>query len=106
MLFSSFTFIFAFLPLTLVGFYILKALQYYTSAKIFLILASLFFYAYFKIDYIFILTFSTLVNFFLANLILRKENNRAGYTLLYLGIIFNLCLLAIFKYTDFFFGKF
>lgn len=43
MLFSSFTFIFAFLPLTLVGFYILKALQYYTSAKIFLILASLFF---------------------------------------------------------------
>ncbi|EPO1958326.1 MBOAT family O-acyltransferase [Campylobacter jejuni] len=106
MLFSSFTFIFAFLPLTLVGFYILKALQYYTSAKIFLILASLFFYAYFKIDYIFILTFSTLVNFFLANLILRKENNRAGYTLLYLGIIFNLCLLAIFKYTDFFLENF
>lgn len=81
MLFSSFIFIFIFLPLTLLGFYVLKALQYYTSTKIFLILASLFFYAYFKIDYIFILTFSTLINFFLANLILRKENNGTGYTL-------------------------
>lgn len=79
MLFSSFIFIFIFLPLTLLGFYVLKALQYYTSAKIFLILASLFFYAYFKIDYIFILTFSILTNFFLANLILKKENRGGVY---------------------------
>lgn len=72
MLFSSFEFIFIFLPLVLIGFYFLKSIHYYTSAKIFLILASLFFYAYFKIEYIFILAFSILLNFTLANLILKK----------------------------------
>lgn len=75
MLFSSLEFVFIFLPLVLAGFYFLKSLHYYTSAKIFLIIASLFFYAYFKVEYIFILALSILVNFILANLILK---NRGG----------------------------
>ena len=43
MLFSSFAFIFAFLPLTLLGFYALKSLGHFQFAKVFLMLASLFF---------------------------------------------------------------
>ncbi|MDY5557559.1 hypothetical protein [Helicobacter sp.] len=35
MLFSSFAFIFAFLPLTLLGFYALKSLGYFQFAKVF-----------------------------------------------------------------------
>ncbi|HEG0496236.1 TPA: MBOAT family protein [Campylobacter jejuni] len=105
MLFSSFIFIFAFLPLTLVGFYILKALKLYTSAKIFLILASLYFYAYFKIEYIFILALSTFINFIIANLILRQINNKS-YLFTIIGVTFNIILLGIFKYTDFFLENF
>ncbi|WP_246023090.1 hypothetical protein [Campylobacter estrildidarum] len=78
MLFSSYVFIFAFLPIALTGFYILKAYKFYTSSKVFLILASLFFYAYFKVEYIFILAFSTIVNYFLASWILRKDNGGGG----------------------------
>ena len=107
MLFSSFAFVFAFLPITLLGFYALKSLGYFQSAKVFLILASLFFYGYFKVEYIFILIFSVLINFTLANLILRQtsknsnKNARNNKFLLYGGIFFNLALLGGFKYTDF-----
>ncbi|TKX31432.1 MBOAT family O-acyltransferase [Campylobacter aviculae] len=105
MLFSSYVFIFAFLPVTLIGFYILKAYKFYTSAKVFLALASLFFYGYFKVEYIFILAFSTITNYFLASWILRKDHGE-GYKLLCLGITFNLILLGVFKYTDFFLENF
>ena len=101
MLFSSFAFIFAFLPLTLLGFYALKSLGYFQFAKVFLMLASLFFYGYFKVEYIFILIFSVLINFTLANLILRQNANKNSQLFLILGIAFNLLLLGGFKYTDF-----
>lgn len=78
MLFSSFAFILAFLPLTLLGFYALKSLGYFQCAKVFLILASLFFYGYFKVEYIVILIFSVLINFTLANLILRQMVKKEG----------------------------
>ncbi|WP_334087692.1 hypothetical protein [Helicobacter typhlonius] len=72
MLFSSFIFIFAFLPLALLGFYTLQAMKQYTLAKVFLIGTSLFFYGYFKVEYVFILIASVLVNFYLARLILAN----------------------------------
>lgn len=97
MIFSSFTFIFIFLPCALLGFYILKALKFYQFAKIFLVGASLVFYAYWKLDYLFILLFSVLINFFIANMILRKW----GGVFVYVGVIFNLVFLGFFKYTDF-----
>lgn len=79
MIFSSFTFIFIFLPCALLGFYILKALKFYQFAKIFLVGASLVFYAYWKLDYLFILLFSVLINFFIANMILSKRWGGGGY---------------------------
>lgn len=97
MIFSSFIFIFIFLPCALLGFYILKALKFYQFAKIFLVGASLVFYAYWKLDYLFILLFSVLINFFIANMILRKW----GGIFVYIGVIFNLVFLGFFKYTDF-----
>lgn len=51
MIFSSFAFIFAFLPIVWVVFYLLKNAKFakhYTYAKIFLILSSLFFTAFGK----------------------------------------------------------
>ena len=71
MLFSSPIFLFIFLPLSLLGFYVLKALHQYTFAKIFLIGASIVFYGYFKVQYVFILIASVIFNFTLASLILQ-----------------------------------
>lgn len=100
MVFSSYEFIFIFLPVTLIIFYILKACNYLSLAKLFLVCSSLFFYAFWKFEYLFILLSSMLVNFFLANAILKKEN-QTRQILFFLGIAFNLLLLGFFKYTDF-----
>lgn len=72
MVFSSFAFIFVFLPCALLGFYILKSLKLYYLSKIFLVSASFVFYAYWKVDYLFLLFFSIVVNYFIANTILNK----------------------------------
>ncbi|MCV3348828.1 MBOAT family protein [Campylobacter sp. RKI_CA19_01128] len=99
MVFSSYEFIFIFLPITLIIFYMLKKFNHVQSAKLFLVLASLFFYAFWKVEYVLILLLSMSVNFYLANLILL---NRGGVKLLfYSGVLFNLALLSFFKYTDF-----
>ena len=116
----------------------LASTQYMNLAKGFLVVASLFFYAYWKLIYLPILLGSILVNYFLAKGILRSlyvrkqisvDFNGGGdklnslshnftffslfsfctfspKTFLTLGIIFNLCLLGVFKYTDFFLENF
>lgn len=76
MLFSSYLFIFAFLPLVWLAFFVLKALPIassHTLAKIFLVLASLFFYAYWKLAYLPILLGSIVVNYMIAKAILTHN---------------------------------
>ncbi|HEC1767645.1 TPA: MBOAT family protein [Campylobacter lari] len=99
MVFSSYEFIFIFLPIVLIIFYMLKKFNHIQSAKLFLVLASLFFYAFWKVEYVLILLLSMGVNFYLANLILL--NRKKVKLLFYSGVFFNLALLAFFKYTDF-----
>lgn len=99
MIFSSYEFIFIFLPITLIIFYVLKKTNHINLAKIFLVLASLFFYAFWKVEYVFILLFSMFVNYNFANLLLKNTNLRGG--VLWLGVIFNITLLGFFKYSDF-----
>ncbi|HEC1804578.1 TPA: MBOAT family protein, partial [Campylobacter lari] len=74
MVFSSYEFIFIFLPITLIIFYMLKKFNYIQSAKLFLVLASLFFYAFWKVEYVFILLFSMFVNYNIANALLKSAN--------------------------------
>lgn len=78
MIFSSYEFIFIFLPITLIIFYALKKTNHINLAKIFLVLASLFFYAFWKVEYVFILLFSMFVNYNFANLLLKNTNLRGG----------------------------
>lgn len=78
MLFSSFTFIFAFLPIVWVVFHLLKNAKFkshYTIAKIFLIISSLFFYAFWKVAYLPILLSSIVVNYTLAKMILKNSTS-------------------------------
>lgn len=83
MLFSSFIFIFIFLPIVWAIFHLLKNAKFkshYKVAKIFLIISSLFFYAFWKVAYLPILLGSIIINYALAKAILRgtKNHNRGG----------------------------
>lgn len=79
MLFSSFIFIFAFLPLMFIVFHILKYFSFYKSAKISLVLGSLFFYAFWKLSYLPILLSSIIINYFLALMITRYGGGGIAY---------------------------
>jgi hypothetical protein len=48
MLFNSFVFIFAFLPITFLVYFGLNRMRHYTAAKVALVVASLYFYAFFN----------------------------------------------------------
>ena len=78
MVFSSYTFIFGFLPVMIVGFYLLKYLNYHRSSNIFLVLGSLFFYAFWNVLYLPILVGSILINYFIASRILSIKSAKLG----------------------------
>lgn len=99
MLFNSYIFIFAFLPLCLLGYYLLKR-RSATAAKLWLIAFSLWFYGYFNIYYLAIMVGSILVNFGLYKGIERKDSMKK--MILIAGVIINLGVLFYFKYFDFF----
>ena len=123
MLFNSYPFIFFFLPLCLLGYFVL--LQWNPIyAKASLLLSSLFFYGYWNINYLPLLLASILINFFIASKMAvgtapsgggEQEKEELGEdgagrwsrkAWLTLGISFNLLLLGFFKYTDFFLENF
>ena len=95
MLFNSYIFILAFLPLCLIGFYILKN-RFPTAAKVLLVGFSLWFYGYFNLGYLAIMIGSVVVNYLFY---LGIKRARALYVL---AVIANLGLLFYFKYFDFF----
>ncbi|WP_236033180.1 hypothetical protein [Helicobacter turcicus] len=72
MLFSSYIFIFVFLPIMLIGFYGLRFFNQNFLAKLFLILGSLFFYAFWEVKYLALLLLSIFVNYGIATLILNN----------------------------------
>jgi alginate O-acetyltransferase complex protein AlgI len=100
MLFSSWNFIVYFLPATLLGFYLIPT-SFEVARKSWLILASLFFYGYWKIDYVPLLLVSILVNYSVAEGITRRAGSSWPRLFLIAGTSFNLVLLGYFKYTNF-----
>ena len=85
-----------FLPVVFFGSRILRKNKY---VNVFLLIASLLFYAWGEPVYVFLMLASILVNYF-AGLLLDK-NRKYGKTILVLDIIFNLGLLGFFKYASF-----
>jgi len=102
MLFNSYIFIFAFLPLTFVLYFYLHSREKHTEAKAFLVLASLFFYAWWNVLYLPIMIASIMLNFFIGK---RLVNKREKWLLIF-GLIGNISLLGYFKYADFFIENF
>ena len=71
------------------------------GAKIWLLICSLFFYAFWNFKYLYLLLFSVLLNYFLGKHI-SNPNCHLRKSILILGIAINVVLLSIFKYANFF----
>ena len=67
MLFNSAIYLFAFLPVALAGYFGLCRLRWVTAAQAWLVLASLFFYSYWKLEHLPLILVSLLVNFLIGN---------------------------------------
>src|ERR1700744_1452548 len=104
MLFNSHEFIFAFLPVTVLAFYGIGHLSRAWALR-WLILASFFFYAWWRPLNVLLIAPSILINFALARVLERlgqkEEQRRSSRAVLLLGIAFNIAFLGFFKYTDF-----
>lgn len=102
MLFNSYIFIFTFLPISLLGYFLLNYFKKYSLSEYFLIAMSLWFYAYFNINYLPIIISSILFNFLLVQLM--NKNNKKGLrlSLLLIGVISNVGVLFYYKYMGFF----
>ena len=66
MLFNSYIFIFMFLPITLLLYFGFNKIKKYEIAKLVLVIASLYFYAYFNVKYLFIIVASILLTIYLT----------------------------------------
>jgi D-alanyl-lipoteichoic acid acyltransferase DltB (MBOAT superfamily) len=117
-LFNSPYFIFLFLPTSIIVYFSLNKL-YAPLGKIWLVVASLFFYGYWNTDYLFLIIISIIINFSIGQWLHSfdsyyfKKNNQNSKTIIFfhtpnikkiiliLGIIFNIALLAYYKYFDF-----
>jgi len=108
MLFNSYEFIFAFLPLTFFIYFFLLQKRLITGAKGFLVFASLFFYSWWNISYLPLILSSMLFNYIIGNSLNEnfKKVRIHKKTLLTLGVIANITMLGYFKYSDFFIENF
>lgn len=103
MIFSSYGFLLLFLPITVFGYLFLNHINKETAAKIFMILASILFYSWWKVDHIWVMFAAIGFNYGVSGLIekARLAGRRTG-PLLALGVTGDLAALGYFKYANFF----
>ena len=105
MLFNSYEFIFAFLPITIIGYFLLNHFDKHSIAKLWLVLCSLFFYGYFNLSYLWIIISSIIVNYLLSYYFDNSKTNNSLFrkVLFCSGLFLNIGLLFFYKYLDFVF---
>lgn len=103
MLFNSYEFLVAFLPLAVIGYYLLAKWFSQEWAQSWLIGASLFYYGWWNPVYLVLILGSAMFNFWAGNVIgtftRRRNPNLAS---LIVGVAINLAVLGYFKYANFF----
>lgn len=114
MLFNSYEFILVFLPISFFVYFWLNSSRLIVAAKAWLVLCSLFFYSWWNVSYLPLILSSMVVNYALGTSLGRGDissinANDTNFkrkisrkTILITGLIFNVGLLAYFKYADFF----
>ena len=101
MVFSSLLFLFRFLPIVLIGYFLLPR----RYRNLLLLLFSLFFYAWGEPTYVALMLFSILVNYLGGVFVdkhLKKDNLRGAKLSLIISMVIDIGLLGVFKYTGFF----
>jgi D-alanyl-lipoteichoic acid acyltransferase DltB (MBOAT superfamily) len=73
MLFNSYEFIFAFLPISFFVYFYLNKKRLTTASKVWLVFASLFFYSWWNIAYLPLILISILFNYTITNAILERD---------------------------------
>ena len=99
MLFSSITFLFIFLPLVLFVYYILLRKTEYRNY--WLLIVSLFFYAWGEPVYVFLMLASIIGNYLLGLWMAKTQGQTQRQLILLVSVILNLGILFYFKYYDF-----
>ena len=105
MLFNSYDFLFLFLPVVLAGYFLLGRTKKNGLANVWLIFASLVFYAYWDWQFLPVLLVSMIGNYFFAGRIqtaFAAGCRRACHRWFLLGIAFDLGMLGYYKYMSFF----
>ncbi len=104
MVFNSLDFLAFILPVLLLYWLLFKRTS--TLQNVFLLTASLFFYAWADWRFLALLIASILVNYYLGIKIHNEEDEKKRSLFLYIGSIFNIGLLLYFKYVNFFYEGF
>lgn len=100
MLFNSFAYL-LFLPVVTVLFFLMA----HRYRWLFLLAASCFFYMFFKPEYILILAFTIIIDYYAGIYIAATEDQKRKKRFLILSICANVLILAIFKYYNFINGN-
>lgn len=101
MVFSSYAFLLVFLPLTLTGFYALRAAGMRRLSVTFLLVASLAFYGVWSLGHLALLALSIAGNYFCGRIAASSAPDAARKAVTIAGVAGNLSLIFWFKYLDF-----
>ncbi|MFZ1529696.1 MAG: MBOAT family protein [Ferruginibacter sp.] len=101
MLFNSLEFLGAFLPITLIGYFLLNKYKLDRTGKLWLLCCSLFFYAWWKPIYLILLMASMLFNYFAGQKLNYVENPRWRKIFYIACLMVNLSVLLYYKYANF-----
>ncbi len=97
MVFSSLAFLCIFLPIVFILYTVIPSLKIRNAL---LIIASLFFYAYGEPVYVFLMIFSSMLNYLCALWVCSKPDKKNKFALIF-AVIVNLGILGLFKYAGF-----
>ncbi|MDO4476003.1 MAG: MBOAT family O-acyltransferase [Lachnospiraceae bacterium] len=108
MIFSTYRFIFYFLPITFFVYFLLNRFKCYSLSKIWLVVCSLYFYAQGSPSFFVFFLASITGNYICGTTMVRMEGNQTYQKklLLAIGLLGNVALLGYYKYTDFFIENF
>ncbi len=112
MIFSSWQFILLFLPITFTVYFLLNQKQFFVAGKVWLVLASGFFYAYWDTAYLPLIVISILFNYGIGTWLAKGDGHHKAVEnssspvfirklVLAGGVALNLVLLGYYKYTSF-----
>ncbi len=103
MIFSSPEFIFAFLPITFLVYFLLNKFKFLYFGKLWLVVASLYFYSYWSLNYLPLMLGSIIFNYSLGVQLAKGAKRKKNDVIYWYSS--NLAILCYYKYMNFFFRE-